>query len=256
MHASGSKPPGKAAFSIEPVFDEGNGIEVLDSLPLGSVMYETTESVLPACYCPLEEWRGHYLYWCDPLIHARNEIGDCYAMVADAILTLDQPYPGDEYFSTDSLRPEIRFNVTYQEDLHEYWIQDRLVDVQVSVSRTLLERPKFDISKWYATRRMRALNLAMDSKPADHCYAMGHTVNLVAAKLLTDGIFSSYPCTNPELDPRDRFVIYPLKPGRDEYTISDADLESFVRVPKSLLEEPTFDLVGWYRQQLVLQKAI
>lgn len=79
---------------------------------------------------------------------------------------------------------------------------------------------------------------------------MGHAVHLVATKLLIDGIASEYPSTRPDIDPEHRFKIYPLKPGRDEYTVSDADLEILVRIPKSLLEAPFFDLVRWYSEYL------
>jgi hypothetical protein len=248
VHASGSRPPGKAAFSIEPVASGlDDSVEVLDSLPLGAIDFEDDEAVMPVSYWPIEEWGEHYPYWDEPHILAREEIGDCYGMVADAILTTDQPYPGDDLFDVDQIRPEMRFSIFFQEKTQDYLIKDQLVDAEVVIARSLLEKPQFDISRWYAARRIEALNL--DMKPS-HRGAMGYAVSWVATKLLMDGISSSYPCTRPELNPRSRFVVYPLRPGRDEYTIIDDDLEIIVHVPKILLEDQSFDLVAWYTIQI------
>ena len=74
-----------------------------------------------------------YPYWLEPSIPPRAEIGDCFALVADAILTQDQPYPGDETFDSISLRPELRFSMTYNLATRNYRIRDRLVDSQVAV---------------------------------------------------------------------------------------------------------------------------
>jgi hypothetical protein len=248
VHSHGSKPPGRAAFNIEPVvFEEDvlDDVEVLDSLPLGAIRFD--DDLPPECLWPIDEWCEHYPYWCEPNILARSELGDCYSIVAGTVLTLDQPYPGDEYFDTDLIRPELRFKLTYQENTCMYQIHDRLVEAKELVSRAFLEQPKFNISCWYAARRIQSLDLKMGLPQG---YAMGHAIRLVAAKLLTDGIPSAYPCTRPDLDPGDRFKIYPLRADQDNYTIRDADLDILVEVPKSSLENPVFDLVSWYVQHL------
>ena len=49
----------------------------------------------------------------------------------------------------------------------------------------------------------------------------------MATKLLTDGITSSYPCTNPDLDPKDQFYVHLSGYGSSEYVIDDTDLEIF-----------------------------
>ena len=81
-----------------------------------------------------------------------------------------------------------------------------------------------------------------------HYCEMGFAVNMVAAKLLTNGISSLYPNTQPNIDPEDWFVVHPLKPEDEEYTIQDHDLDLYVSVPKPLLEDPAFNLTDWYRQ--------
>lgn len=115
------------------------------------------------------------------------------------------------------------------------------------MSRSLLELPKFDLARWYVTKRTRALDLGF--KPTHH-ETMGHAIHMVATKLLTDGFTSHYPSANPNLDPQDRFWMYHLKPGQTEYMINDNDLEIIASLPKSFLEDPSFDLVTWYNQYL------
>ena len=73
---------------------------------------------------PRVEWREHTPYWQEPEISARNQIGDCYAMVADAVLTQTQPFPGDELYASDNLIPELRFNVAKHYNGGMYSIYD------------------------------------------------------------------------------------------------------------------------------------
>jgi hypothetical protein len=249
VHASGSKPPGKATFNIEPIVVESSEeVEILDSLPIGAISIEDDiDEVLPFSFRPLAEWREHYPYWQEPGIKARKEIGDCLAMIADAILTTQQPFPGDEFFDRADLRPELRFRVVKGQA--EYIIHDYLVQSHMSVTEDLLKRPQFDISHWYA--RTRSLALALGKTVHHHC-PMGHAVGIVAAKLLMDGADSHYPAIHPAHPTRARFQVYPSKKEHSEehYTVLDRDLKYQCYVPKSLLENPTFDLVEWYSQYL------
>ena len=235
-------------FNLEPAaIEDGKDVEVLDSLPLGSIMLEAEDSSSPVEYPPLADWRDSYPYWCTPGIHARNKLGDCFVMVADAILTQQQPYPGDEVFEANGLRPELRFVVSYCRRDRNYTIRDRLVNARETIDEALFRKAQFDVSRWYAKRRRQALGLRTK---LTHSFAMGHAISLVATKLLTDGVLAWYPCTKPDLDPEDRFAVYPVGPTRCDYTIRDDDLDLLVSVPKSRLEEPSFDLVGWYKQYL------
>ena len=129
---------------------------------------------------------------------ARQRIGDCYAMVADTILTVQQPYPGDEQYQYTTLHPELKFIVTRKHSNDGYTIQDCLANLHVTVTQSLIEHPQFDLSQWYAKRRIQILNLRQ--WPTQN-YAMGDAIGLVATKLLTDRIASVYPCTNLNLDP-------------------------------------------------------
>lgn len=122
MRASGSKPPGTLAFNIQPTHDQNPpdvDVEVLNSLPIGAMAFSNEdplrfhpsskwmEFTAPLLFGPLYEWRKQYPLWKDPGVWARHQIGDCYALVADLIITLSQPYPGDERLDITDLRPKL-----------------------------------------------------------------------------------------------------------------------------------------------------
>ena len=117
VKSPGGKPLGTASFNIEPAVEESgsDGVEVLDSLPLGSIYLgvendpSANDPMDDEEFSPLSSWRQYYPYWEQQGIEARHRIGDCYSMVADTILTLGQPYPGDERYPMGELRPEMRF---------------------------------------------------------------------------------------------------------------------------------------------------
>ena len=118
-HDEDFKPPGVSSFSVEPftiTHEPDDAVDVLDSLPLGAIFLDemrgatSNTSEMPevgeqrppvtklAWPGPRSVWRDHSPYWQEPGIAARVQIGDCYAMVADAILTRNQPFLGDEYY--------------------------------------------------------------------------------------------------------------------------------------------------------------
>ena len=81
-------------------------------------------------------------------------MGDCYALVADEMLTLAQPFPGDDRFDAANIRPELRFRVIRIQDITpEYIIHDYLTNKTVEISKSLLEKPHFNVGRWYAKRR-------------------------------------------------------------------------------------------------------
>lgn len=262
VKSSGDKPPGASSFNIEPTVSEedSDGVEVLDSLPVGSILVncnwdegipgltnEESDDEEGAFFWPLDQWREHYPYWDQPNVEARRMIGDCYAAIADSILTLSQPYPGDEQYPWNGLHPELRF--LFRKKGLLYQIVDNLVDERVEVDADLLKRQHFNISHWYAVRRVKALSLNKRSiRP--YISEMGPAVSIIARKLLTDGIHTYYPCVRPNLDPNSRFAVCQRGIVRNEYLITDKDLQTHVAVPRSLLEDHTFDLVGWYIQYL------
>ena len=256
IKSQGRGPPGASSFNVEPMPDTATGsdedIEVLDSLPLGAMFFGDSEGMTRVIPWPIDEWKTHYPYWNDPDVLARGHIGDCYAMVVDTILTLEAPYPGDTRYDAPHLRPELRFHVKLLDRTRDYIIRDRLTGGRLVLARDLIDDPEFDVSYWYAQQRSRALGL-METITKNCC--IGDAIAIVATKLLTDGIASSYPCTDPRLDPSERFYMRKVRDesNQEKYVIHDVDLDHRCDVPKSWLEDSKFDLVSWYRRYLHLR---
>ena len=264
MKASGSRPPGASAFNIEPVVDghqSDDFVEVLDSLPLGAMAFgdlepdefdpsnKWMEFTAPVILGPIEEWRDHYPRWNEPGVWIRRRIGDCYALVADSILTRSQPFPGDERFDAESLRPELRFRVRRNPTVPEYIIQDHWAQTTMTIPKSLLERPRFNLGRWYARRLGDA---SRDRSTFPHS-EMGRPLVTIARKLLEDGVRSYFPSRDLHLNPESRFVVRPPRHNREGHLIVDRDRNSQVEVPTASLDDPSFDLIGWYMQHLSSQ---
>ena len=249
VRSNNGKPPGASSFNIEPAIEEhdSDGVEVLDSLPVGAISLEPHQPVSMEVMdyepWPIAEWREHYPFWDLPGIQARRMIGDGYLMVASTILTLGQPYPGDDQFQSNDQRPETRFRIKVC--LSKYEIYDALVGEGVLLERTAFKNPCFNLSRWYAVRRVKALGL--DRSLVDPYEGpMGYALCRVAQKLLTDGIHTYYPGVRWDQDPYTRFEICPRNLFRHEYVITDKDQKFHTRITQAELEDPRFDLVGWY----------
>ena len=125
VQSSSSRPPGKSTFNLEPIpFDQNEGVEILDSLPLGSVTIENNKEDLPIQLLPVNDWRAYYPKWSMPGIMACNAIGDCLAMVTEAILTTQQPYPGDDCYDPNRVHSDFRFQMLEESGSHRYFIRD------------------------------------------------------------------------------------------------------------------------------------
>ena len=108
-----------------------------------------------------------------------------------------------------------------------------------------MEYPDFDISHWYAEQRAHELGL---TDKIMHHRCMGEVISMVATKLLTDGIASSYPSMDYNLKLEQHFQVLRVNVRSPGYfLIKDFYLEKDTDLPKSWLEDPEFDLVGWYR---------
>jgi hypothetical protein len=259
VRSSGGKPPGTTAFNIEPTLsdvEDDPSVEVLDSLPIGMMLFEdipledTSEEDEPyPQHEHLHAWGDVAPYWHHPGILPRQRIGDCFALVARHVLASSQLYPGDESFCAPNIPDELRFRVFRRKLTAEYTIEDWLVNTSVTVSQDLLEKPRFDISRWYAYLRKRVLSIHV---PVIHSRTMGPALEIVATKLLTDGIWSHYPCAKPDLDPETRFSVLEMSFSQEtgQYLIVDRDLQMHTYVPESSLRDPSFDLVGWYMRDL------
>ena len=213
---------------------------MLNSLPVGAINFEpatifhefilkelTEEELEDVPSWPISEWQDHYTYWKQPDILASRSMGYSYIMVANTILTLEQPYPGDQPHMTSNLRPEHRFLI--RERQLEYDIYDAFVDAQVSLLKHLLRIPSFNLSRWYAMRRVRALHL---SKTEVHFYngPMGHAICEVAQVHLTHGIHTYYLSIGINRDPCERFAIIQQPRCKNEFIVTDINLIIYVEI--------------------------
>ena len=162
-----------------------------------------------------------------------QSIGNCYMMQADAILTLEQPYPGNEWYNFGFIRPELQFEVHKKPAMGKYLIYDKLTKFWIFIKKSCLTNHWFDLAQWFAHQQAQALNIC---GKITHSGAMDYAISIIATKLLTDGITSLYPCTNPGLEPEDRFYVHLANYGSDEYIINNIDLELFPCLLISLLE--------------------
>ena len=175
-------------------------------------------------------------------------------MVADSILTRAQPFPGDEHHTMESFVPELRFSVAKHMSGDLYSIYDRLVEERVLIAESTLRKPQFDISRWYAKHRNRARGL---NSPVTHHCAMGPAISIMATKLLMDGISSHYPSLRTRSDSRPCFLVTqtPYSKQTNEFVIVDWDTRGHFYLDKAQLDTPSFDLVGWYTQRVIEDRA-
>ena len=267
VRVEGTKPPGTLMYHIEPVeqdqWSEGS-VDVLDSLPLGTMFLKNSSSgpldmvrkwvyfTAPILFGPLSRWRDHYQQWKQAGVWAQHQIffiGDCYALVADELITLAQPFP-DEQFNDSNLQPELQFKIERSKDSPEYLIQNYLTLKPIIIAKSLLERPRFNIGRWYARRRA-----PYDCLPKE-AYAqteMGHALLIVATKLLAEGVQTYYPSiNNMDKEPEAWFSIRPPRNKHEDYVVNDFGY--LTPLPQSWLEMPEFNIIRWHMQQLVWQK--
>ena len=124
------------------------GVEFLESLPIGAISFDikSQNDCTPVLYSSLTKWWKHYPYWDQPGIYLQKAIGDCYVMKTETTLTLAQPYPGDECYNMMYVCPELCFDVVQHTNQRQYMIHDRATYFSISIPKSHLANPKFDIS--------------------------------------------------------------------------------------------------------------
>ena len=109
-----------------------------------------------------------------------------------------------------------------------------------------MENPNFDISYWYAEKQAHELGLTDE---ITHHQCMGDAISIVATKLLANGIASSYPSIDYELGPEQHFQVLQISVRNPENClIKDFYLRKDIDITRLWLEDPEFDMVGWYRR--------
>lgn len=230
--------------------------DFIESLPVGLVNmgpvddlnYSTPTSTNAAS----NAWQKWYPIWQSPGTVARNRIGDCNKMTAEYLLTIMQPYPGDEVSGDEvwtvplPCPPYERFQVEcVHGSTRSFKIMDKWANFEITIPKSDLDNRKFNLGHWYARHHARTLGIkkpAKDSYPAQ----LEDPLVLVAMSLLRSGIHAHYPNANPETETDDRFFVHLKDYGSSTYVVIDTDLNVRLEIDSSLLERPEFDLINWY----------
>jgi len=186
VKSSGSKPPGAAMFNMELLSvdefpNEDDNIEVLDSLPLGSVpnLDDTVEDYSHKEPYIEEPHEDNFDRHCGPTIeifcgynkihglpeakaHYQapiHQIGDAYVQAMQRTLLACRPYPGDDHFNRSHLyKPEACFMISQGiSDPGHYKIHDTHCGFDIKIPIRLLENSLFDLSGWYSKQRAKAM---------------------------------------------------------------------------------------------------
>ena len=91
VKSNNNKPPGLTNYNIEIIPDDSDDVVVLDNLELGMMEFENS----PSHVFPYEPFWLEY----DPeSTRRRRRLGDALALMAEYVLDIMQPYPGDSEF--------------------------------------------------------------------------------------------------------------------------------------------------------------
>ena len=77
---------------------------------------------------------------------------------------------------------------------------------------------------------------------------MGRPLITVATKLLADGAQAYFPAKNGSINPVQQFTMIPPEYERTGYLLFNRDMGYQVELHLEQLEDPSFDLIGWYMQ--------
>ena len=250
-----NKPPGVPSFSmIMDLLEEDLEIEknkVLESMPVGVVDVDSAD--VPS---EDDDWRKWYPTWMSPMAGPNEEIGNCYEMTAEYLLTKFQPYPGDELVLNISKRdPVDRFGVSHSiENPEELAIYDRFNKLGFALSKSSLADPKFNPAHWYATKCAKAFNMKRPTQK-EYPQQLINPVVTVASCLLRSGVQCHFPNVQPGSWTDDRFFVYLKDYGSTTYVIVDDDLELKLEIELEVLETPKFNLIEWYLGHAVTKGA-
>ena len=151
-----NKPPRVPSYSMDMtiIVDDNDIGDVLQDMPVGAISIGPV--VARATDEPNEDWRKWYPIWKHPQSLAPEQIGECYEMTAEYLLTIHQPYPGDKLLSewVQDCSPHNRFTVKQpSKNVSKFRIHDRFNSFECVVSKCLLRNPKFNLVHWYAVKR-------------------------------------------------------------------------------------------------------
>ena len=253
MKGKGGKPPGLSTFNAEITLhdDASDGsVEVLESLPLGAMFYRYSDGVETGNFHGEPKSIRLLPAWMERHSLPRSRIGNVYCLQAEYVLTVNQPYFGDERYEDrwQAVSSRRRMNIS-KGTSQFYYVEDELTEFQVKLHRRFMENPDFNLADWYNKKRTYHFNQDTTEDRTGPETRMGDAPAIVARHLLEDGIDAYYPNVSPPAD-RPRFHLSKAKAFSDEYLIKDLDLEKETIVWKELLTDPSFNLVSWYSERI------
>jgi hypothetical protein len=105
------------------------------------------------------------------------------------------------------------------------------------------------LGHWYARRRAR-VQKAQKPMTKEYPPQLEDPIALVVSSLLRSGVHAHFPNTKPSSWTDDRFFVYLKDYGSTTYIVVDDDLDFQVELDLAILEDPNFNLVGWYLKQI------
>ena len=241
VKSNGNKPPGLTNYNIEFEPESSDSIKVLDSLELGKVEFWDIPKNHLFSYEPA--WLEY-----NPEAPRRKDLGDGLALMAEYVLDIMQPYPGDSEF----LHPGVQqhFEVFTHPHASFYQIYDCLTRKGCLIWAGYLKNPYFHLGEWYA--RWQARRYSLNEKPK--CtWTMGDAYAHNAMCVLQSGISTLYPSSDLEINDEYRFTV--VSKSTDQYFIHDEDFTEPLTVDKTFLQNPHIDLGDWYHAKCFPKSA-
>jgi len=177
-------------MEIDLIEDTSDHDETLESMPVGSIYLESGSVSEEGSH---NNWQKYYPIWQSSRSVAWKQIGDCYEMTTEYLLTILQPYPGDEFYEEWqwSCPPDRCFQVRCIRSHNDFKIYDRLTDFEITINKSQLDNLKFNLGHWYAKSQARALGLK-DSMKNKFLAHIEEPIALVTMQLLHDGIHAHF----------------------------------------------------------------
>ncbi|KAK1221913.1 hypothetical protein PQX77_015260 [Marasmius sp. AFHP31] len=182
-------------------------------------------------------------------------IGNWYTEAAEFILEHHAPYPGDEsrWGSTSSHRINV-----FQLDAEMFEIND-LESEQgpILLPADLMLNLEFQLAAWYAKRRAEEQGLPWNNYPEFHgCHnsKVGDPYLKGIKLVLSHGVprFPESENSDDSCDPYWRFSVKTRDEGEERYYLIYDEVEDLVKsVPSEYFDDPFFDLIGWWSNQIL-----
>ena len=233
VKSNGNKPPGLTNYNIEFEPEISDNVKVLDSLELRMVEFGNGPKIHMFSYEPA--WSEY-----NPEAQQCERLGDSLALMAEYVLDIMQPYPGDDEFLHSGVRQ--RFEVFTCPHACFYQIYDCLTRKGCLIWTGYLKNPHFCLGEWYTCWQAHKYNLIEKPKRP---WTIGDAYTYNAMCVLRNGIPTLYPSSDLKIDDEFRFTV--VSKSEDRYFIHDEDFKEPLTMNKSFLLNPRINLGSWHR---------